>query len=215
MHLNSRLLFEQYALPHLAANQHILEIGPDAIPSTYERAVAHLAPRWESADIAGPLARAHHTPGAWRPVATDHAMPTEYEIPIPDATFDVVVAGQVIEHVRRVWVWIREVARVTKPGGKIILISPISWPYHEAPVDCWRIYPEGMRTLCAEASLTVLTCEMDSLEPPMSRRQYLGDSYYLWHPTELSLPTLTARVKQLVGWPTPTALDLVTVAQKA
>ena len=70
-----------------------------------------------------------------------------------------------MEHVSRIWLWIKELERITKPGGKIILISPISWPYHEAPIDCWRIYPEGMKALINDfTNLNILLCNQETLE---------------------------------------------------
>jgi len=194
MHLNSKLLFQRYAAEHFHDGQRVLEIGADADPSTHRQQLDGLRLRWETADIEG---------GWTRPT---YLMPTEYAIPVPDATFDVVFASQVIEHVRQVWRWMRELVRVTRPGGTIILISPISWPYHEAPIDCWRIYPEGMRALCDEVGLEVVLCESHALEPTVSRRPFFGET--------ATNARRGARIKQLLGWPTPRALDLVTVARR-
>ena len=41
----------------------------------------------------------------------------------------------------------KEVARVVKPDGLVITIAPVSWPYHAAPIDCWRVYPAGLNAL--------------------------------------------------------------------
>jgi hypothetical protein len=87
-----------------------------------------------------------------------------------------VLSGNVIEHVRKIWVWIKEVARATKVGGLVITINPCSWPYHEIPVDCWRAYPEGMRALYDEARLEVLYLTWESLESVSSKRRLPGRS---------------------------------------
>ena len=72
--------------------------------------------------------------------------------------YDVVVSGQVMEHVRRPWRWIRNVASLCKPGGLIWVSAPNTEVYHEHPVDCWRVWPDGMRAVAGEASLEELTC---------------------------------------------------------
>jgi SAM-dependent methyltransferase len=137
-------------------------------------------------------------------------MPGEYEIPAPDATFDVILSGQVIEHVRQPWKWMAEVCRVCRPGGLVITVNPVSWPYHEAPVDCWRIYPEGMHALCEGAGLTVEQSRWESLEP-RPRRWYPGASY--GHYVGRKGRALN-RLKAAVGWPLPIAFDTITVARK-
>jgi hypothetical protein len=57
-----------------------------------------------------------------------------------------------------------EVQKVTRHGGVVITIAPVSWPYHEAPYDCWRIYPEGLRALYEDAGLNVALAEWGSIE---------------------------------------------------
>lgn len=72
---------------------------------------------------------------------------------IETATFDVVVSSQTLEHIRHPWRWMPEVARICAPGGLIYICSPNTWVYHEYPIDCWRIWPEGMKALFAEADI--------------------------------------------------------------
>ena len=69
-----------------------------------------------------------------------------------------------MEHVPKIWLWVKEMKRILKDDGKIIIISPVSWIYHEAPVDCWRIYPDGMKALLEEEALKAEVCEFTSLE---------------------------------------------------
>jgi len=70
-----------------------------------------------------------------------------YAIPVDSESFEIVVSANVIEHVEELWRWVPALARVCRRGGKVITINPISWGFHEAPVDCWRIYPDGMKAL--------------------------------------------------------------------
>jgi SAM-dependent methyltransferase len=152
MHLNSQLLFRKYAPFYFRDYQRVLEVGPDGFPSTYQRLLGNPTLDWQTLDLTDD------------PRLTYRAA-DEYTFPMPSGMFDVVVSGQVIEHVRKTWVWMQEVARVCKPGGYVITVNPVSWGYHEAPIDCWRIYPEGMRALYDEAGLSVSECVAESLEP--------------------------------------------------
>lgn len=43
---------------------------------------------------------------------------------IPDARFDVVIASQVLEHVIRRGRFVREIARILKPGGRALIFVP-------------------------------------------------------------------------------------------
>ena len=78
--------------------------------------------------------------------------------PFPDGSFDAVISANTLEHTRRPWVIVREMARVLKPGGVMFLLVPMpnAHRYHAEPIDCWRCYTEGMRGLFEEAGLEVL-----------------------------------------------------------
>jgi len=88
----------------------------------------------------------------------------EYDYPVPTGAYDVVLSANVIEHVPKIWRWMKELTRICAPGGHVITINPISWHYHESPIDCWRIYPAGMRALCEEAGLDVVVAEWGSMD---------------------------------------------------
>jgi len=152
MHLNSQLLFRKHAVHLFQPGMRVLEIGPDSHPSSFRKLLGDMDLKWETIDIFNDPRLTYKTSG-------------EYSFPIADNTFDLVVSAQVVEHVRKTWVWIKELARVCKPGGIVLTINPVSWGYHEAPIDCWRIYPEGMRTLHEEAGLKTELSTCESLEP--------------------------------------------------
>jgi len=76
---------------------------------------------------------------------------SEYKFDVEDNTFDIVYSNNVSEHVRWVWVWMEEIYRILKPGGIVITHNPFTEVYHEAPIDCWRIFPEGFNSLYSYA----------------------------------------------------------------
>lgn len=151
MHRNSELLFRKYAFDRILEHFNVLEIGPDRTPrSTYRNMYPDVrSGLWQTIDMVGQT--------TWR-------SNNEYSFPIDNSVFDVVLSGQVIEHVRKIWRWMPEVARVCKPGGLIITINPVSWPYHTAPYDCWRIYPEGMAALYDDAGIETILSNVESLD---------------------------------------------------
>jgi ubiquinone/menaquinone biosynthesis C-methylase UbiE len=57
-------------------------------------------------------------------------------IPLPDRAFDVVIASQVLEHIVRRRRFVKEIARVLKPGGRLFVfvpddcLGPIDEPSH-------------------------------------------------------------------------------------
>jgi len=196
VHPNSWLLFDKYAKAFFQPHTQVLEIGP-AQPSKYQTLVGDDSITWHTIDM-------HDGPGL-----TFKSI-DEYHFPIPADTYDVVVSGQVLEHVRKPWVWIKEVARVCRPGGNVITISPISWPYHAAPFDCWRAYPEGMRALYDEAGLEVVICTFESLEIPGYRRYIPGRS--------IALKPLNRRLANQImgrlGYPIERSYDTITIGKK-
>lgn len=80
-------------------------------------------------------------------------------IPAGDASFDVVLCLQVLEHVDDPAQGVRELHRVTRPGGRVLLSTHGAYVYHPNPVDRWRWTHEGLGRLFAEsgdwASVTV------------------------------------------------------------
>ena len=83
---------------------------------------------------------------------------------------DLVISGQCLEHTREPWVWIQHVIGLARKVSTVILIAPSAWPQHRYPLDCWRILPDGMRSLMEWAGLEVLEVGMDD---PTGRRTHV------------------------------------------
>jgi hypothetical protein len=197
MHPNSRLLFAKYAIPRLREAQRVLEVGPDDIPSTYQRMAARDGLEWHTLDIGD-------SAGLTYPKSAP------YSFPVPDGEYDVALSGQVIEHVPKAWLWMREVARVTRQQGLVITIAPASWPYHEAPIDCWRLFPEALRALSEEAGLVIEHVSCESLELPRFQSAIPGRS-----PEMQPRPVRAAfRVLGAFGLPVEKSFDTICVARK-
>lgn len=75
------------------------------------------------------------------------------ELPFVSASFETVLATQVIEHVPEPDRLLQEINRVLKPGGHLILTAPQYWRLHEVPHDYYRFTPYGLRHLVEASGL--------------------------------------------------------------
>jgi SAM-dependent methyltransferase len=66
-------------------------------------------------------------------------------LPVPDAWFDSVLATEVLEHLAEPRDALREWARITRPGGRLLVTVPFIWGIHDAPADFYRFTPFGLR----------------------------------------------------------------------
>jgi SAM-dependent methyltransferase len=82
----------------------------------------------------------------------DIVMEKPYRIPLRSNSVDVVLSGQVFEHVPFFWASLLEIARVMKPRAYFFLTVPSRGHVH-SKYDCWRIYPDGLRAMAAWSRL--------------------------------------------------------------
>ncbi len=162
MHLNSLLLFKKYAANCFSENIKVLEIGFSGISDYQKTVMKTFKVNWYTLELT-------NSPNN-RPNESNHIQTNdEYNFPINENEFDIILSGQVIEHVKKPWVWLTELKRILKPEGHIITINPVSWHYHEDPVDCWRMYPEAIKALSEECGLKYEFAIWENLE-----WEYLG-----------------------------------------
>ena len=70
---------------------------------------------------------------------------------LENKTFDVVISGQVMEHVKRPWEWLKSLSSCfTK---YICIVAPHTFKEHRFPIDTYRYLPDGMRDLFDYANI--------------------------------------------------------------
>lgn len=66
---------------------------------------------------------------------------------IPDSSYDVVFGMEVLEHTLDPFAAIREMRRILKEGGYLIISAPLNWRIHGPLPDCWRFTEHGFKVL--------------------------------------------------------------------
>jgi SAM-dependent methyltransferase len=68
-------------------------------------------------------------------------------LPVADASFDLVLCNQVLEHADDPTQAVRELRRVVAPGGRVLASTHGVQVYHPAPDDLWRWTHAGLERL--------------------------------------------------------------------
>jgi SAM-dependent methyltransferase len=76
-------------------------------------------------------------------------------LPFVDAAFDAAVCTEVLEHVDNARFVLSELARVLRPGGRLLVSVPFVFHYHEDPQDVRRYTPAGLRAALQQAGFDV------------------------------------------------------------
>jgi SAM-dependent methyltransferase len=79
--------------------------------------------------------------------------------PLADSSFDGALCTQVLEHVFTPEAFLREICRVLRPGGVLVLTVPFVWDEHEQPHDFGRYSSFGLRALLERTGFEVVTLE--------------------------------------------------------
>lgn len=76
-------------------------------------------------------------------------------LPLRDACVDTVVMLEVLEHLRHPGEALREIVRVLRPQGTVLLSMPFLYPIHDAPHDYQRLTRYGLSRDAETAGLKV------------------------------------------------------------
>lgn len=117
-------------------------------------------------------------------INVDVVMEKPYRLPMKTNSADVVLSGQVFEHIPFFWASALEIARVLKPGGHFLMTVPSRGHVHTG-VDCWRYYPDGVRAMAAFAGLEVREARTDFPPKENGRHRYdrIDDVNHYWGDT--------------------------------
>lgn len=112
-----------------------------------------------------------HTPGPAVDIVCDGAA-----IPLPDGSFDIIIATQVLEHTEQLANTVTEIERLLKPGGYCFISVPLAMKVHAVPqsstaapyqnfdskkipywhIDFWRFTKFGLISLFKNFKVLVL-----------------------------------------------------------
>ena len=129
----------QYAVPQYVKGK-TLDIGGGS--SKYRSIITKHAGEYVVADL---------FPGPGVDVVTDVR-----DMSFDDEIFDTVLSFQVLEHVDDTTAAVREIHRVLRKGGHVIVTAPFLGAQHGDPSDFHRFTPEGLAWYFEQAGFTIV-----------------------------------------------------------
>jgi len=136
----------------------------------------------------------------------DLVMKKPYTLPVASNSADVVMSGQVLEHVPFFLTSILELHRILRPGGLLMITVPSRGHRHNV-YDCWRFYPDSMRAIAAFGAFTLESAGTDL--PPKNERgrydyanakSYWGDTYGVFRKTAKTPLKLAVAREAMKAW---------------
>jgi SAM-dependent methyltransferase len=116
----------------LPAGARVLDMGAGSCP--YRPLFAHC--RYQSQDFAG-LDGEQLRHGAYGQI--DYRCDIA-SVPVADGEFDAILCTEVLEHVREPVKVVQEMARILKPGGRLMLTAPLGSGIHQEPYHYYGGY---------------------------------------------------------------------------
>jgi SAM-dependent methyltransferase len=95
-------------------------------------------------------------PGTVHDCANIDIVASAYDTALLNGSADTVLCTAVLEHLERPQDAIREMHRILKPGGYVILSTPLFWHLHEEPRDFYRYTRHGLRYLFTKPGFEIV-----------------------------------------------------------
>lgn len=132
MHKNSYEIMSDLsaiALAKMHKPSRVLDVGSKDVNGTYK-----------------PLFEGHHYTGLdAEGGANVDVVGDAYELPFANNSFDLVVSGNLLEHLAMPYLAVQEMKRVVRKNGYVIIIAPYSIHEHKYPLDYFRFLPDAFR----------------------------------------------------------------------
>jgi len=78
---------------------------------------------------------------------------------IPDNYFDIIVCTEVLEHTLNPFLAIKEMKRMLKSGGLLLISAPFNFRIHGPLPDCWRFTEHGLKELLKDFKIEIKILE--------------------------------------------------------
>jgi len=156
MHQDSYSLMAAFAAQYVREPARVADIGAYDVNGTFRPLFQHCV--YVGFDIAA-------GPNVDRVVPADN---------FGEETFDVVVSGSCMEHVLDLHQCANQCVSIARPGGLLCIVAPHTWAEHRHPVDCWRVYPDGMRWLFRD--LEIIDCRAERTDTILIARRHAFDA---------------------------------------
>lgn len=123
-------------------------------------------------------------------------------LPFRNESFDSVLCTQVLDDTPDPLLALKEIARVLRSDGIVMLTVPQSWGEHDLPHDYWRFTEPGLRYLMKQAGFVVEVIERRGGVGAVISQRLSAFLYYTWGRRLLPLRVLVVAacaVIQLMG----------------
>ncbi len=163
---NAWMAFTEHAAPAIPDGSDVFEIGP----GNYRRSlIARFCRERGLGYFWGDLNnRGKGEPGFCQVGPNGH-------IYAHNDAFNAVVCFQMLHNCERPWRLIPEMAGICKPGGAVIVVDSMYEKENRHPVDCGRIWPDGLKVLFEDAGLAAEKIVTARLDGGAGRKNTIGN----------------------------------------
>lgn len=126
-------------------------------------------------------------------------------LPFADASFDGALSLAVLEHVRDPFRCARELLRVVKPGGELLIDVPFLQPVHGFPHHYYNMTAQGLSNLFGDGA-RVLSCVVPPHGHPIFGVQWLLRDYFAGLPADVAADFGAMTVNDIVALNAPAFL---------